>query len=1496
MSEISQDNNQIAIIGWSCRLPGANTIARYWDNLCTGRVTTQRFNKNQLLSSAVPENVIRNNDFVPVRGVIEAAEDFDAAFFGFTPDEANVTDPQQRVLLELAHDAFEDAGYVPGEHLGPVGVFTGTSRGNYFSYALQRRPELIQHYRHMDVMIGTGGDFSSTRISYKLNLTGPSLTIQTACSTSLVAVCVACQSLLTEESEYALAGSCSIAYPQVNGYLYSPELIYSKDGVCRPYDARATGTVFSSGGAIVLLKRLADALRDQDHIHAVIKGFGLNNDGASKAGFTAPSIPGQSSCISMALKMASLSCEQIGLIEGHGTATLLGDPIEVRALTSVFGQTTRAKHFCALSSVKGNIGHTDTAAGIAGLIKAALAVKHGVIPLAANFEAVNPMLSIDDSPFYIPKQTVQISATERFAGVSSFGIGGTNSHVVIGNAPRQAKASSGRKSHVLVLSAYTNEALQHKASALLEVSHADGNLEPTACTLLTGRKEMPVRVAFAAQTAEEFKASLVAIQKSLLAPKLVTGVPKVCWIFPGQGAQWPSTVTSWLASETSLRQACDDCLAFAKPTVRRVWQDFASGTAVTSDAWQQDTELLQPMLFIWSYGVAKCLTSYGLKPDMLVGHSVGEYAAACISGLFNVETGMRLVQERGRLLQATASGRMLAVFASAPETTDYIKSSGCNLDCAAVNGPTSTVVSGSAREIMNFRDYLDSAFIPYRVLSVNRAFHSRLIEPAAAEFSESFADVTFGETITPIICTGGLSPRESLSSPQYWTSQIRRPVMFESAVKAAHTGGCSVFVEIGPASGLLAQVESVTGPDKSIVINTIDLQNHLNDPLAHCLAQMWTAGLSADWSRYYGQSLSTKVSLPSYPYERRLHSLISEGEPREAQVLRTNRVSPHTSDFQLFRRSWMRVSEQGPIGDDRISGHCVVFHLSSQRHRDICASLGRIYEGVVEIVPGNELREVSSASYEYRTSEIADYEKIGSLLAANRIQISGIVHLLCDADPLRWQDGSLSLGASGDLSVISMIGLSYFLNVTSICNPCRLMVATQGAFSVLGTEELNPFAASLIRAAGVVGKENEALKIRCVDFGASHTYREVVATLHKRELSRENIIDFAVRGNYIWGATCEPLPVTVNDSGDQGVINGGVYLIAGGTSGIGMAIAERLIREHNCRVLLFARNDPRAQPIDTWRATKTSKEIKLWGALTENRQSAALVTGDVSSREDLDSAIRACIQKWGRVSGVVHSAGVSSASFGSLETRSMAFNVMQAKIEGTLNLIEACKTFGVSQIVILGSVSGIEPFPGLLAYGAANAFLDAIAGIYKQVKVINWPTWSEIGMGTRNLSNERLNVVRAVRRSAGLSTDIGLRAFELALRSSERQVTVRQQNPRERDVVMMESKSAIPQMAGTVRESNFYPRPMSAGPCTAPNSTLEIKVVEAYEDVLGFRPVGASDDFFSLGGHSLSATSVIGRLRKELGVHCPLNLIFKNPTVSSLAKAIEVWGQSNDQG
>ncbi|HZN10409.1 MAG TPA: type I polyketide synthase, partial [Blastocatellia bacterium] len=764
------------------RFPGAKNVAEFWQNLVDGVESIAHFTEAELECQHAETAALKNAPgYVRARSVLADVDQFDPAFFGITPKEAEVMDPQHRVFLECCWEALENAGYAPGKDERPVGVYAGLSWNTYLLFNLAASREFLNEVAGsyqvggFPVLLGNEKDFLSTRVSYKLDLRGPSVALQCACSTSLVAVSHACQSLLGYQCDMALAGGVSISFPQRRGYLYQEGGMVSPDGHCRPFDARAQGTVFGHGAGVVVLKRLSDAVRDGDSIYAVIKGSAVNNDGAAKVGYTAPSVERQAEVIAMAQAVAGVDARTISYVEAHGTATPLGDPIEVAALTKAFRAGTDDRGFCAVGSVKSNVGHLDVASGVTGLIKTTLALKHQVLPPTLHFEQPNPQIDFANSPFYVNARLAAWEAAghPRRAGVSSFGVGGTNAHCVLEEAPAGELSSPSRPSQLLLLSAKTAtalEAMTRNLSAHLK-AHPELNLADVAYTLRVGRREFGHRRMLVCRSADEACEALETMDAKHVQtaqPKLAD--PPVVFMFPGQGAQAVRMGQELYQTEALFRTEVDRCAAILRP---HLGLDLRNALYPPDSQLEEarrrlaQTVITQPALFVVEYALARLWMSWGISPRAMIGHSVGEYVAACLAGVMTLEEALGLLAGRARLMQNMPAGAMLAVRLSEAEVRPHLSET---LQPAAINSPGLCVVSGPTAEVEALQRRLGGQGVAARLLQTSHAFHSAMMEPILEPFIELARAVRLSPPRIPYISslTGTWITEAEATDPAYW--------------------------------------------------------------------------------------------------------------------------------------------------------------------------------------------------------------------------------------------------------------------------------------------------------------------------------------------------------------------------------------------------------------------------------------------------------------------------------------------------------------------------------------------------------------------------------------------------------------------------------------------------------------------------------------------------------------------------------------------------------
>ncbi len=867
MSDADHQDPFVAIVGIAGRFPGASDLRAFWQGLATGTESVTRFDSGA-------------GGATPAYGVVEDADSFDAAFFGIAPGEALMLDPQHRVFMECAWEALENAGCDPATYPGSIGVYGGSGDTGHFG-TLRANRDRWPGVSDWHLRLASGADFLTSRVAYKLGLTGPAVTVQTACSTSLVAVHVAAQALLTGECDMALAGGVTVRVPAPIDELADAGVI-AADGRCRAFDAAADGTVGGDGAGIVALKRLEDAIADGDHVHAVIRGSAINNDGAGKMGFAAPSVDGQAAAVRQAHLVADVDPANIGYVEAHGTGTPLGDPIEVRALTKAFAEGTEQTGFCVLGSVKPSIGHTDAAAGVIGLIKAVLALEHELIPGTVHFSSPNPQIELAASPFTVSASAVAWprTATARLAGVNALGIGGTNAHVVLEEAPATAPHEPGSPQQLLVLSARTPAALAAAAERLAgELGSTTAPLQDVAWTLQTGRRAFAHRgFVVCGDRVDGARALAGADPGRFVTSRAGERAQPVAFLFPGQGGQHVGMAAELYAHEPAFRAELDRCAALVQPRlgidVRRVlYPGDPADVALAADR-LTPMRVSQPALFSVEYALARLWQAWGVTPEVVLGHSLGAYVAATIAGVLSLPDALDLVLERSRLLESLPAGRMLAVPLPESELQPML---GAQLSIAAINGPAQCVVTGPSADVAELAVRLDAMQVDARLLHISAAGHSILVEPVVREFEERVAGVALSAPAIPWISdrTGALVTAAQACDPGYWGAHLRHTVRFSSALQtllATHDG---VLLEVGPGRtlGTLARRHPafVARPERPVLASL----PHPSDPAdsaAFALAaagRLWQAGVELDWAALHDHRPRLRTPLPTYPFERR---------------------------------------------------------------------------------------------------------------------------------------------------------------------------------------------------------------------------------------------------------------------------------------------------------------------------------------------------------------------------------------------------------------------------------------------------------------------------------------------------------------------------------------------------------------------------------------------------------------------------------------------------
>ncbi len=1225
-SDLHDIENDIAIIGLSCRFPGAHSVDEFWQNIAGGKESIRFFTDDELEKNGISASVYNQPNYVKANSILEDIDLFDASFFGYTPRQAELMDPQQRLFLESAWEALESSGYVPDHYAGRIGVFAGESWGTYLLNNLYQNHALINDVGLAQVMQGNKSSNLTTRTSYKLNLTGPSMTINTACSTSLVAVVMGCQSLLNYQCDIALSGGVCIRIPQNRGYQYENGGMVSPDGHCRTFDASAEGTVFGNGVGLVALKRLEDALQDNDTVHAVIKGHAINNDGSMKAGFTAPSVEGQSEVIVEAIASAEIDPETITLMEAHGTGTYLGDPIEIEALTRAFRSATQAKRFCAIGSVKTNIGHLDSAAGIAGLIKAVMALKHKKLPPSLHYKQPNPRIDFENTPFYVNTelQDWQKGEFPRRAGVSSLGVGGTNAHVVLEEAPETGASGGSRPWQIVSLSAKSASELDLAAENFVVhlKRHNELNFADAAFTLSEGRTTLDHRRIAVCKDASE----AIALLSTSDSPGVFTNSHEVkarsaVFMFPGQGAQHINMGLNLYQSEPGFRKHVDYCSEFLEPLLgfdlRAVLYPEEASENEAEEQLKQ-TSVTQPALFVIEYALSKLYAEWGIHPQAMIGHSIGEYVAACLAGIFSVDDSLTLVAERGRLMQAMAKGTMLAVPLSVDELQSYITGT---ISIATVNTPSLCVASGPTEEIHGLEERLKQQGVEFQRLNTSHAFHSEMMEPALERFYDAASKVEMSPPRIPVKSnvTGTWLTDEEATDPDYWARHLRHTVLFSQGLQNFLHDPEQILLEVGPGPTLssLAMKHTDREKDQNILASMRHPKDDQDDLkiLLTTLGKLWLSGISVDWQAFYASEDRRRIPLPTYPFARKRFWIEPPTEESRLAVPLYTR-NPNVEEW-FYIPSWKRSLLSSPSNEVSLSqkNHCRLFFVKDDFGSKLARRLQDQFQNIVSVIPGTEFNQLEEDLFSINPRQAGDYHLLFEKLAAMNKAPDSIVHLwslssnmddVADRDLFR---------KTQELGFYSMLYVSQALIDRNFSDNTRITVITNNIHDVGGEESLFPENSTILALCKLLPQEHRKISCRNIDIiipdSGSDQERQLISDLIDEVTPGCNEHIVAYRGNHRWIQSFEQVQLDKNISKLK---NGGVYLITGGTGLVGLTLARHLATCYQAKIVLLSRSWlPPREEWDKWAGDSEGSNRSQTGQLIDDAFDD-LIRGDSESR------------------------------------------------------------------------------------------------------------------------------------------------------------------------------------------------------------------------------------------------------------------------------------------
>lgn len=1344
--------NRIAIVGFDCRLPGADSVDEFWKNLLAEKESITEFTKEQLLASGVTPATFNNPNYVRKRGIVEGPDQFDAEFFNFTPREAELLDPQHRIFLECAWHALEDSGIDPFNTDRKIAVFGGTGSPYHFVDAMTNKG--VQKFASGTAIVTSNDkDYLTTRVSYKLNLTGPSINMQCACSTSMVSIVLGMESLLNYQIDLLLAGGATIDIAEHQGYLYQQGGLESPDGKCRAFDKGANGTVFSRGCGVVALKRLEDALEDKDHIYAVILSGSVNNDGNRKAGYTAPSVDGQVEVITESIELAGIDASTISMVEAHGTATPIGDPIEVASLSQAFGQYTQNRGFCAIGSVKTNIGHTDVASGMASLIKTALTLKYGVMPASLHYEESNPAINFAESPFYVNAKTKKLGKfkdTPARALVNSFGVGGTNACLILEEVPEIATYEVTHEYDLLFISAHHKNSFRaycDNIKAWLE-DNPEINLNAFAHTSRSNRKKMKYKGALAFKDRTDL---LTRLEKGL-SPQTTASTKdrELVWMFPGQGNQFIDMGRELYEQNSVFREIIDYCATVLKPMldldIREIifpsTEDRAQA-AVLLDR----TYITQPAIFMVSYALARVFQDDGLLPDALIGHSVGEYVAATISGVMTLEDAIKSIAFRGKLVYDLPKGSMLAVLLSESELIKVLPAA---LDIAVINSPELVVVSGATPDIEAFATVLEKENIFSKQLSTSHAFHSRMMIESLDCFREFFKEVVLHKPTIPIISTvtGSRLSEAEAKDHEYWVQHLVKPVLFAAATATKLKAASAVFLECGPGQSLESAIKRQLEQGASHkAMGTLYEDENSITALNTAIGKLWIEDITIDYESRFNSAAYHKVRFPLLPFNRKPYRLdLSENK----QVLESENTKKESVAEWFYIPSWKRTAAidlvpANPVEPSSLPVKWLLF--SSGVRTDLIAARIKSQGSDCTIVRhADQYQEADGVVY-IRMAEKDDYRKLLNSLVSEECQLNIIHAWNFDSSEGEAAISLENAAALLDRGFYSLLYLEQALIASASSELVSLTCLVNDAFSVSGKTTIRPEKSLALGPIRVLFKEHTEMQTKFINLETESStvdnfdnFENLVDNLIlETEIETdETVISYTVCER--WTEIIEPVNLRAKSvPGIELLKENGVYLITGGSGGIAKTLSLLIAGKIKCTFIWTGRKvlppksewqtlieleDTEANLKDT---LKTILQIEQLGSAVSYY---SVEVTDFAAMEKIVAEVEA---KTAPVNGVIHAAGTAGGAVVALQEKAEAEKVLGPKVVGALVLKKLFQSRQLDFVYLFSSVTAIFGEIGRVDYTSGNAFLDALshANLFSSAKTVcsvNWGQWGMIGM------------------------------------------------------------------------------------------------------------------------------------------------------------------------
>jgi acyl transferase domain-containing protein/acyl carrier protein len=1473
---------EIAIIGISCNFPKSLNYKEFWNNLKNGTEMIHHY--DTVDKKAAYNDSEESKKRVNSRGIIQEKNYFDHSFFGYRSEEASLMDPQIRLFHEHCWKALEDAGCVNNSKEKKIGIFsTASDNFNWRAYNCFQQQNSLTSLFYSDQL--SNKEFTSLLVAYALNLRGPAMHVNTSCSSSLSVVHLACRSLLFRECSIAIAGAVSLNTKSEIGYEYESGMILSPDGHCRSFDKESNGTVPGEGIGVVVLKRLEDAIKDRDQIYAVIKSTALTNDGNQKIGFTAPSIEGQCEAITMAHNLAGIDPRSITYIETHGTGTRLGDPIEIAALNTAFRSAGKEK-FCAIGSVKSNLGHLDTAAGMAGLIKTILSLKYKEIPPSLYYESPNPEIDFDGGPFYVNtvlKAWENNGNTLRRAGVSSFGVGGTNAHIVLEESPFNECIQNVEENYELLnLSAKTKQSLL-RYIATLNSFLSDNNipdLTDLSYTLQVGRQDFAYRKSIVYKTKSELIDSL----KEIVSDEIINLKnihSNIVFMFPGQGSQYINMGRELYRSNAIFRNKMDEGFSIIE---NFTGQDFKSILYPVSQEHQSrinNTCYAQPIIFLLEYSLASLMLSYGLRPTYMIGHSIGEYTAACISGVFSFKDALKLVIKRGEIMNTLNEGGMLSVNMSEGKARAYLSD---DISLASINGPEQVVFSGNLSNIENLISKLEVIGIPYIKLHTSHAFHSSLLDPILEEFTLELNKIDFNSMQVPFISnlTGLFIKNEEATSPGYWTQHLRNTVKFSQGLKTILTKNESfIFIEVGAGYTLSHLLKLQPLSINSIAANLIKgPRESVDDEMvfAKAIGKLWENGVTIDWNVYYKKENRRIISLPTYSFER-------VEQPTEVDLEQTfhsnnniviEKRNPISDWFNtiIWKSGW-----RSPKTRKDSSKHKVILVFSNdERIEKQLNSFKSISDSLIIYVnPSNKYAKKDHCLYAIDPSSEADFEKLFLDLKLQDMIPTCIYHFWTfDTDKSQelddYDDFQLKIGYESLLKIACSFNSIFSKSELELC------FVSNGLYKVLGHERIFPIKSTAIGALKTISQEFQGMSYQVIDMADAS--EKSMNVLCEELLTFSKYDEISIRGINRYKKDFEKIEFTLPDKYENLKIKG-TYVITGAMGGMGQLFSNYLAKEFKANLILIGRNESKQENIE---------KLENFGA------KVFYIKADISEYEKIKNAINVAEESFGCIHGVIHAAGVADFSGIIIKrTKEDDEKVFRPKINGTKVLNSIFKDRNLDFFINCSSKSASLQLVGQVSYVASNLYQDAFAEKGNQnypIISIEWDTLKDSGMAFKAI-NKSPGKMSESQLNNGITENEAIQILRTALYLEIPTQIISIKNLKE---VIAVQKQFFQDLDKQLNENSINTvskteRPKLSTIFILPISETELKLTSLFESFFGIQNIGVEDDFFELGGDSLKAMIVLKIIKKEFDVNLLLKDFFEGPNIRKISTGIDerIW-------